>query len=235
MGRRQVSIGRRNTGTVTATMADGKTIYERTDSETVITLHLLSAVEENDAVTQRSMAQELGIALGLANAYLKRCVRKGLIKVKQVPPNRYSYYLTPKGFGEKSKLTAQYLAGSFRFFRNARAQTDAALTRCRTQGWKHVALAGVGELAEITTLSARDAGVTLVGIVDAATPKKSFADLKVVQSLESLDNVDALIVTDLAAPQATYDALEGCLDDTRIITPELLGILRKRRPESDGK
>ncbi len=216
-------------------MADGKTIYERTDSETAITLHLLSAVEENDAVTQRSMAQELGIALGLANAYLKRCVRKGLIKVKQVPPNRYSYYLTPKGFGEKSKLTAQYLAGSFRFFRNARAQTDAALTCCRTQGWKHVALAGVSELAEITTLSARDADVTLVGIVDAATPRKSFADLKVVQSLESLGNVDALIVTDLAAPQATYDALEGCLEDTRIITPELLGILRRRRLESDGK
>ena len=62
-------------------MADGKIVSERTDSETAITLQLLSAVEENDAVTQRSMAQDLGIALGLANAYLKRCVRKGLIKV----------------------------------------------------------------------------------------------------------------------------------------------------------
>ncbi len=215
-------------------MADGKTIYERTDSETAITLQLLSAVEENDAVTQRSMAQELGIALGLANAYLKRCVRKGLIKVKQVPPNRYSYYLTPKGFGEKSKLTAQYLAGSFRFFRNARAQCDAALTRCKTQGWQRVALAGVSELAEIATLSSRDADVTLVGIVDAGTSRKEFADLKVVQSLEALGSVEALIVTDLAAPQATYEALEGSLEDTRIITPDLLGILRKR-PESDGK
>ena len=216
-------------------MAEGKVTSERTDSETAITLQLLSAVEENDAVTQRSMAQDLGIALGLANAYLKRCVRKGLIKVKQVPPNRYSYYLTPKGFGEKSKLTAQYLAGSFRFFRNARAQCATALTRCRTQNWERVALAGVSELAEIATLSARDADVTLVGIVDAEISRQSFAGLKIVQSLDALDSIDAVIVTDLAAPQATYDALEGCLEDTRIITPRLLGILRKRQPESDAK
>lgn len=216
-------------------MAEGKITSERTDSETAITLQLLSAVEENDAVTQRSMAQDLGIALGLANAYLKRCVRKGLIKVKQVPPNRYSYYLTPKGFGEKSKLTAQYLAGSFRFFRNARAQCATALTRCRTQNWERVALAGVSELAEIATLSARDADVTLVGIVDAEISRQSFAGLKVVRSLDALGSIDAVIVTDLAAPQAIYDALEGCLEDTRIITPRLLGILRKRQSESDAK
>ena len=216
-------------------MAEGKITSERTDSETAITLQLLSAVEENDAVTQRSMAQDLGIALGLANAYLKRCVRKGLIKVKQVPPNRYSYYLTPKGFGEKSKLTAQYLAGSFRFFRNARAQCATALTRCRTQNWERVALAGVSELAEIATLSARDADVTLVGIVDAEISRQSFAGLKVVRSLDALGSIDAVIVTDLAAPQAIYDALEGCLEDTRIITPRLLGILRKRQSESDSK
>ncbi len=216
-------------------MVEGKITSERTDSETAITLQLLSAVEENDAVTQRSMAQDLGIALGLANAYLKRCVRKGLIKVKQVPPNRYSYYLTPKGFGEKSKLTAQYLAGSFRFFRNARAQCATALTRCRTQNWERVALAGVSELAEIATLSARDADVTLVGIVDAEISRQSFAGLKVVRSLDALGSIDAVIVTDLAAPQAIYDALEGCLEDTRIITPRLLGILRKRQSESDAK
>ena len=66
------------------------------DSESEITLGLLEAVQADGALTQRSAASQLGIALGLTNAYLKRCVKKGLIKVKQVPPNRYSYYLTPK-------------------------------------------------------------------------------------------------------------------------------------------
>ena len=60
------------------------------------------------------------IALGLANAYLRRCVRNGLVKMSQVPLNRYAYYLTPQGFAEKSRLTAEYLAVSFNFFRRAR-------------------------------------------------------------------------------------------------------------------
>src|SRR5438105_15459112 len=85
-----------------------------------IVLGVLDVVERDPSVTQRSVARELGIALGLANAYLKRCVRKGLIKVSQVPRRRYAYFLTPQGFAEKSRLTATYLAHSFSFFRRAR-------------------------------------------------------------------------------------------------------------------
>lgn len=208
-------------------MADGRTTNQEPVSETAITLQLLNAVEENNSITQRSMARDMGIALGLANSYLKRCVRKGLIKVKQVPPNRYSYFLTPKGFGEKSKLTAQYLAGSFRFFRNAREQCVKALIFCQSQNWQRIALVGASELAEIATLSARDTNVTLVGIVDAVTKDQHFADLQIRKSLNEFENVTAVIITDLAKPQATYDSLEGVIEDIRIITPPLLGVIRK--------
>ena len=74
-----------------ATLANNRTSGNTPDGDAEITLGLLNAVEENSTVTQRSMANDLGIALGLANAYLKRCVRKGLIKISQVPPNRYAY------------------------------------------------------------------------------------------------------------------------------------------------
>src|SRR5689334_1645893 len=123
-----------------------------TGAETEITLGVLDAVEQNAQVTQRTVASELGIALGLANAYLKRCMRKGLIKVKQIPPNRYLYYLTPKGFAEKSRLTAEYLGSSFNFFRRARAQLEEAMGACAARGWKRVALYGKGELTEIGAL-----------------------------------------------------------------------------------
>ena len=101
-------------------MSDLRAEPPANSQDTEITLGVLDAVEQNATVTQRSVARELGIALGLANSYLRRCVRKGLIKVKQIPPNRYLYYLTPKGFAEKSRLTASYLAHSFSFFRRAR-------------------------------------------------------------------------------------------------------------------
>ena len=47
------------------------------DNEAKITLGLLNMVHDNEHASQRSMADGLGIALGLANAYLKRCVKKG--------------------------------------------------------------------------------------------------------------------------------------------------------------
>ncbi|MCZ7660918.1 MAG: winged helix-turn-helix transcriptional regulator [Xanthobacteraceae bacterium] len=114
-------------------------------------LGVLDVVERDPAVTQRSVARELGIALGLANAYLKRCVRKGLIKVAQVPSRRYAYYLTPQGFSEKSRLTAEYLSHSFSFFRKARAQCGSLFAEAAGRGHCRIALIGDGDLAEIAS------------------------------------------------------------------------------------
>src|SRR5438045_4898592 len=87
------------------------------DSENArIVLGLLESVERDGVQSQRKLASELGIALGLVNAYLKRCVRKGLLKIGQAPPRRYAYYLKPHGFAEKSRLTVEYLYSSFYFF-----------------------------------------------------------------------------------------------------------------------
>lgn len=72
------------------------------NSEAEVILRLLRLVHSNSALTQRRIANELGIAVGMANAYLRRCVTKGLIKIEQVPANRYMYYLTLTGFAEKA-------------------------------------------------------------------------------------------------------------------------------------
>ena len=66
-----------------------------------LTLEILEAIEAQSDVTQRSMAKRMNVALGLANSYLKRCVRKGWVKIHQAPANRYLYYVTPAGFAEK--------------------------------------------------------------------------------------------------------------------------------------
>src|SRR3954447_13244596 len=94
--------------------------HQDTDNEQIV-LDLLNSVEQDGDRSQRHIAAELGIALGLVNAYLKRCVRKGLVKVRDAPARRYAYYLTPHGFAEKSRLTVEYLSESFSFFRLAKA------------------------------------------------------------------------------------------------------------------
>src|SRR5882757_9997569 len=97
----------------------GRAIPRESGDENRIILSLLNSVEDG-ATSQRRIAAELGIALGLVNAYVKRCVKKGLVKVSEAPARRYAYYLTPQGFAEKSRLTAEYLKVSFGFFRQAK-------------------------------------------------------------------------------------------------------------------
>jgi DNA-binding MarR family transcriptional regulator len=199
---------------------------DKTEGDSGILLELLNVVHENSDLTQRSMANELGIALGLANTYLKRCVRKGYIKVRQIPSNRYSYYLTPTGFAEKSRLTAEFLSSSFNFFRRAKGQCLESLRYASARNWHRVGLVGVGDLAEVYALCALDQKINLVGIYDPASTREQFAGLPVAKNLSSLGRIDALIVTDTKSPQHTFDQLGGEFPIERILTLPVLNISR---------
>jgi DNA-binding MarR family transcriptional regulator len=198
-----------------------------------VLLGLLSAVERDSAVTQRHLARELGIALGLANAYLRRCAKKGLIKIRQAPLNRYAYYLTPHGFAEKSRLTAEYLAISFDFFRHARRDCAALFAACAARGWVRIVLVGVGELAEIAVLSAGETAVDIVAVIDASAlrhcaGKPVVTDLATALALREA-SLDAVVVTDTRLPQQRFEAMLAAgvrhgLPPERILAPELLRI-----------
>jgi len=194
-------------------------------AEAQITLGMLNAVEENAVLTQRSLARGLGIALGLANAYLKRCVTKGYIKVTQAPANRYAYYLTPKGFAEKSRLTTQYLTNSFDFFRLARNQCDALFAECEAQGWTRLALCGAGELAEIAILCADSHAVQLIGLI-AMDGGPGVGKLPLVGDLAALAEIHAVVITDQRTPQRSYDRMVTRLPRERVLAPRLLNISR---------
>ena len=194
------------------------------NNENGIVLGVLTAVEGNAAVTQRVLAKHLGIALGLANAYLKRCVVKGLIKVQQVPANRYAYYLTPMGFAEKSRLTAFYLSQSFQFFRAARTQSGELLQLCGRYNWRRVALLGASDFAEIMTLCARESSVELIGVVDDTLDQAQFAGLPVFRSHAELPGVDAVIVCALSDPQKAFDVARAHFPPGRVLAPRFLNV-----------
>lgn len=206
------------------------------NDERAIMLGLLNAVERDSAVTQRGLSQELGIALGLANAYLRRCVKKGLIKMRQVPLNRYAYYLTPQGFAEKSRLTAEYLVVSLNFFRVARRQCTGLLARAAAQMLLRGICAGAGELAEIAVLSAVEAGVEMICVVDAAAVGGRCAGLPVVRDLAAArelagaGGIGFVMLTDMRAPQPHFEELLQAvpaalgLPPARVIAPALLGL-----------
>jgi hypothetical protein len=184
------------------------------EGDPAILLGVLSAVESDAQVTQRRLSSELGIALGLANLYLKRCVRKGWIKVGQVPLRRYAYYLTPQGFSEKARLTGEYLSWNLEFFRRARQQSTELFLQARADGLMRFALIGAGDLAEVAVLSAVDADVEIIGIIHGAASSPRCAGKPVFSSVGELlasqdsEGVQALMVTRTSEPDTLIQVRE---------------------------
>ncbi len=200
----------------------------RDRSSEEITLGLLAAVESDSNISQRKLSSELGVALGLANSYLKRCVRKGLVKVQQVPRRRYAYYLTPQGFSEKARLTGEYLTSSLQFYRRARTQIDELMANCSEQGWRRIALIGKSELTEIATLTAHDHDVRLVGVVDVGVDGdgSKFCGLPVVANLSDLAPVDAVLIMLTTNFDALYRQYSEALGAERVLAPRIVSLAR---------
>jgi len=197
---------------------------EKSLKEEQLTLELLDAIDKNNEVSQRSLAHGMGIALGLANSYLKRCIRKGYIKMRQAPANRYLYYLTPMGFAEKSRLTAAYLSYSFSFYRQASDSCRRAYNTCKQKGWEDILLCGVSELAEIASLRALESELRIIGVYDEKTGQTSFVNTPVYKTMESVPDFDACLVTDLNSPHEMVEKLCKNLKTEQIFVLDILGI-----------
>ena len=136
-------------------------------------LILLSEVERNVSVTQRSLSAKLGVALGLTNLYLKRLIRKGHIKVTTIPRNRIQYLLTPQGLMEKSRLTYLYMQYSLSYYRDIRVRIKEMMSSFSGSHCQRVVIYGTTELAELAYLSLREMNIICVGFIDE-NPRDSF-------------------------------------------------------------
>lgn len=193
------------------------------DEDARIVLGLLESVGRDGAQSQRRLAAELGIALGLVNAYLKRAIGKGLVKVRHVPARRYAYYLTPQGFAEKSRLTIDFLSSSFSFFRQAKADCTELFTAARRSGVLRVALAGRSDLAEIAIICAIECDVEVVAVVDPASVPGRFVGAPLWTAFENIETAfDAVIVTDIANPHESWNAIRARFGADRVLVPNFL-------------
>ena len=190
-----------------------------------IILELLNSVERNGAESQRSRASDFGVAVGLVNAYIRYCIKKGYVKVRHFPARRYSYLLTPKGFAEKSRLTIAHLSNSLAFFRQARTDCAAIFAEADRRGWKSVVLVGATEVAEISMLCAIERGVTITAIVTPEQTGETFVGFPLFDSLEAVPfPFDGIIVTDIKrAAEACREAYSR-FGKERVLIPSLLNI-----------
>ena len=193
-----------------------------TDKESQLTLELLQAIDQKDDISQRHLAQQMGVALGLANSYLKRCVKKGLVKIKTAPANRYLYYLTPQGFSEKARLTGEFLTTSLTLFRQSGDVYAQVFADCIERSNKRVLLAGLSDLTEIAFMRSLQSDVEVVGVFQADQAISQFFDLPVAPSLAQFENFDVVVMTSLEETNSLLAVLRKELSEEQIIVPSLL-------------
>lgn len=147
---------------------------------------ILEQVASGKRVSQRSLARDSGIALGLANLLVRRMVRQGWVRMVGVRPNRVRYLITPAGLAERARRSRAHLAGSIRYYAHARdriAQRFASLSAewprvSHGNGDKRIVFCGAGEVAEIGYICLQGTDLRLVGVVDHC-PGKQFFGLSV--------------------------------------------------------
>ncbi len=157
-------------------MPESSTRYDR------YSLRILDVVAADRAVTQRSLARDLGIALGLTNLLIKRLVRKGWMRVTHISPNRVRYLITPAGIVEKSRMSRDYLEASVQFYREARDRVKQRFLELSTT-WptesgpsrdKRIVFLGANEVAEISYVCLAETDLVLVGVVDGTRTEPFF-------------------------------------------------------------
>ena len=193
-------------------------------------LEILTAIEEGTPLTQRALAQRLGVALGLANLYLKRLARKGCIKIVEFPKKpaarkRLSYLLTPRGMAEKSRLTYEHMRYSLDLYRRARQTLRESLRRLPESGAKRIVLHGTGEAAELAYLTLKELGLEPLAVfADQADgpflglPVRGLAEL-------GAEEFDVVIIASFERPEPALADLAR-----RGVAPERILTLREPLP-----
>lgn len=192
-------------------------------SERMRDLQLLEEIEQNPRISQRELSNKFGIALGVTNACIKRMARRGLIRLRGFPPRRIAYYLTPKGFAEKSKLMLHFFSYNIQHYAEMKKVISGRLLEMQVDGIRRIAFYGVSDEMEIAYITLQGSNIKLIGIIDENEMKKG---IKLfghrVVGFEEVRNLkaDAILITSVREQAVSVKALmkQAGLDSTRVWT-----------------
>ena len=129
-------------------------------------LNLLEHIEENPDITQASLANNLGVAVGTVNWHIKRLVEKGYVKVKRAQRKKLRYIITPSGIAFRARLTLRYIEWSLLLYRKTRQRVLELLEELQAAGFHrvriHVQDQGPDDIMDICRLTCLEQGIEVV-------------------------------------------------------------------------
>lgn len=94
-----------------------------------IAYKLLKLIEAEPHLSQREIAQKMGVSLGKTNYCLKALIDKGFIKFQNFYNNKkksaYIYLLTPQGIEEKAEVTYRFLQRKIKEYENIKVEIES--------------------------------------------------------------------------------------------------------------
>ena len=129
-------------------------------------LAILEKLENNGHLTQRDLSKEVGIALGLVNHLLKKMVKKGWIKIKNIDAKKIRYLITPEGAMEKSSLLYKRVESTIHFYLDAKRVIKEKVEHLKGDGVKSVSIYGINHISEVLFIVLKELGLELVCVVD---------------------------------------------------------------------
>jgi len=180
---------------------------------------LLDEISKGEPLSQRDLSKKLNLALGLVNSYLKNLVSKGYVTISAIPAKRYTYYLTPKGFSEKTRLTYQLLQDYTNIYRDARRDFRKLFHDLSISGATKVVFAGIDEVAEIAYLSLQEVDMELAGAFDDAKKGSKFFKTVVMpfHEIHTIDYDRVVLSTFLRREEVYQGLLENRVSDEKIL------------------
>ncbi len=136
------------------------------DHNDIRTLKILEQIDKDHPPSQRDLANELNVSLGLVNSFIKRLANKGYFKIVNIQRNRVKYLITPKGVKEKTRLTYEFIKLSYQFYNGARRRLKELYACLEDEGSCRLVFYGAGDLAEIAYLSTHGTSIEIVAVVD---------------------------------------------------------------------
>jgi len=193
-------------------------------SEEIRELRLLEELERNPITSQRELSHKFNIALGVTNACLRRMVLKGLIRIRGLNHRRIGYYLTPKGFSEKTKLTLNMISWTVQHYTELKKIISKRLLEMEQDGMQRIVFYGVSDEMEVAYITLQGVSLKLVGIVEddeRFTPRMIFGyELEPVHRINELEP-DCILITSLEESEKKMERLRMLIGERKVFIKDL--------------
>jgi len=141
---------------------------------------LLDEIARDSLVTQARLSNNLGIAVGSVNWYIKRLIHRGWIKVSRLSRTRLKYDLTPEGMAVFTQRAMYYAQDSLKVYSSLRDKAKSIVSDLKQQGIKVIYIDGDDEIMDIMRLTCIENNITITNTPKSVTVKSKGQDYEIV-------------------------------------------------------